>query len=396
MTRRFPLVASLALALVAGGGTITRPTAQTRHSFTADQVLSFPFPENLVAAHAGSQLAWTLNVRGVRNVYAADGPAFAVRQLTHYNADDGQELTNLAFADNGRYLVYVRGGNHAARRPDWIEPPNPAGSTVQPKMQVWSIVAAGGEPRLLGEGDDPVAAPRSGRVAFEKEGRILTAPLDGSAPAAPIASQGPSFAPTWSPDGSMLAFESDRDGHPSIAIFTSADQSVRYIGVASTSRDSWPTWSPDGRRIAFVREASEGAPLTTGAHPWSIWIGSVEDRSAREIWKSGDTLVDSLPTTLKGPQLFWGALNRIVFPWYHDGWPHLYSVRTSGGKARVLTPGRFMIEDAALRPTADRCSTTPTRAPIPTTASAGMCSGSRWTLDRRCRSRRAKASSGVP
>src|ERR1019366_2390645 len=147
---------------------------------------------------------------------------------------------------------------------------NPAGSTVQPKMQVWSSVAAGGERRLLGEGAGPAAAPRSGRVAFEKEGRILIAPLDGSTPAEPIAVQGPSFAPTWSPDGSMLAFESDRDGHPSIAIFTSSERAVRCVGVASPSRDSSPTWSPDGRQVAFVRETvSDAAALTTGARPWS-------------------------------------------------------------------------------------------------------------------------------
>src|ERR1700730_17604303 len=99
MTRRSAFVASLAIAVVAGGSTFTRPIAQTRHSLTLDQVLSFPFPENLVAAHLGSRIAWTLNVRGVRNIYLAEGPKFAVRQLTRYDADDGQELTNLAFSD---------------------------------------------------------------------------------------------------------------------------------------------------------------------------------------------------------------------------------------------------------------------------------------------------------
>ena len=58
-----------------------------------DQVLSFPFPENLVAAQSGSRIAWTLNVRGVRNVYVAEGPNFAPRQLTRYDGDDGQALT---------------------------------------------------------------------------------------------------------------------------------------------------------------------------------------------------------------------------------------------------------------------------------------------------------------
>ena len=351
MTRRLLFVASLAMGLVAGS-TMTRPIAQTRPSLTVDEILSFPFPENLVAAATPSRLAWTLNVRGVRNVYAADGPTFAPRQLTRYNSDDGQELTNLAFSGDGRELVYVRGGNHAANRPEWIEPPNPAGSTVQPKMQVWSIAAAaGGDPRLLGDGDAPAVAPRTGRVAFVKDGRIFIAPLDGSTPAGPIADEGTSSALTWSPDGSRLAFESDRNGRPSIAIFTPSDQSVRYLAVSSTSRDSSPAWSPDGRRVAFVRETSPDAgAIQTSARPWSIWVGTVSDRSARQIWKSGNTDTDSLPTSQTGARLLWGARNRLVFLSYHDGWPHLYSVSTTGGTARLLTPGRFMVEDVALAP----------------------------------------------
>jgi hypothetical protein len=40
-------------------------SAQTQ-SFTLDQILSYPFPDNLVAAQTGSTIAWTLNERGVR------------------------------------------------------------------------------------------------------------------------------------------------------------------------------------------------------------------------------------------------------------------------------------------------------------------------------------------
>jgi dipeptidyl aminopeptidase/acylaminoacyl peptidase len=39
-----------------------------------------------------------------------------------------------------------------------------------------------------------------------------------------------------------------------------------------------------------------------------------------------------------------------VFLSYHDGWPHFYSVALTGGKARLLTPGGFMVEDVALTP----------------------------------------------
>jgi dipeptidyl aminopeptidase/acylaminoacyl peptidase len=48
-------------------------------------------------------------------------------------------------------------------------------------------------------------------------------------------------------------------------------------------------------------------------------------------------------------QLFWAA-GRLVFPWEHDGWLHLYSVPVSGGDTIPLTPGAFEVEHAWLEP----------------------------------------------
>src|SRR5262245_55548299 len=91
--------------------------------FTVDQILGFPSPENLVAAPAGSTIAWTFNERGARNVYVASGPAFEARRVTSYTDDDGQELTQLSFAPDAKTVVYVRGGDHGSNRGE--NPPNP-------------------------------------------------------------------------------------------------------------------------------------------------------------------------------------------------------------------------------------------------------------------------------
>ena len=42
--------------------------------------------------------------------------------------------------------------------------------------------------------------------------------------------------------------------------------------------------------------------------------------------------------------------DRIVFPSEGDGWLHLYSVAAVGGKATLLTPGAFEVEDVAPAP----------------------------------------------
>jgi hypothetical protein len=155
------LAASIAASLV-----VSAQVPGPAGGFTLEQVLSYPFPDNLIASPKGSLLAWTFNERGVRNIFVAEGPDFQARRLTPYQHDDGQELTGLAFAPDGRTLVYVRGGDHGSNwNAEGNLQPNPGSSTVQPRMQVWSIATAGpAAPRLLGEGDTPAIAPAGDRA----------------------------------------------------------------------------------------------------------------------------------------------------------------------------------------------------------------------------------------
>src|SRR5580765_1824093 len=146
--------------------------------FTAEQILSLPTPDNLIASPVGSTIAWTFNERGVRNIYLAEAPGFAARRLTDNKADDGQELTNLSFSNDGKWIVYVRGGDHGGSRPG--DAPNPNAEPSAPKMQVWSVATAGGPAKLIGDGDAPVISPDSTRIAYTRERKIFVAPIDPS------------------------------------------------------------------------------------------------------------------------------------------------------------------------------------------------------------------------
>src|ERR1700674_3665611 len=63
-------------------------------NFSLDQVMSSPFPSELTISKRGDKIAWAFDAEGKRNIWIAEAPTFSPRQLTHYNNDDGQELTD--------------------------------------------------------------------------------------------------------------------------------------------------------------------------------------------------------------------------------------------------------------------------------------------------------------
>ena len=348
-TRLFLRAAALLLAAVA-------PAAAQRaakQSFSLEQVRAYPFPNQLAASAAGSRIAWAFNERGRRNVWVAEGPDFRPRQLTDYKTDDGQELTGVSISPDGKHVVYVRGGEHGSNWDDSV-PVNPASSPVPPKVQLWSVPFAGGEPKLLAEGDEPVISPRGDRVAFLKDRGIWVVPVDGSAEAKRLFSaRGEATAPEWSPDGGRLAFVSNRGDHSFVGVYTNNSTPILWL-APSTARDNSPRWSPDGKRIAFVRRpGAGGAPepvLEQRPQAWAIWTADAATGEGRLLWKSPATLRGSVPTTHGGTNLHWAAGGRIVFLSYMDGWPHLYSVSENGGEPLLLTPGDYMAEYVTLSP----------------------------------------------
>ena len=337
---------------VLGGLLLCAPLA-AQEGFTMAQVRSYPFPNQLTAATTGSRIAWAMNEQGHRNLYVAEGPDWTPRRLTHYDTDDGQELTSVQITADGSTVIYVRGGDHGANWEDGL-PVNPAASTEPVQVQIWSVPFAGGEPRSLGEGDYPVVAPRSNRLLFERGGQIWMVPADGSEPAERLfTARGSNGDPQWAPDESRVAFVSSREDHALLGLYTSADDPIQWV-APSTHRDSNPRWSPDGRSLVFVRRPGSGGDpqpiLEPRPQPWALFVADVASGSARELWRAPETLRGSPSGTEGGYNLHWAARGRIVFMTYMDGWPHLYSIPATGGDPLLLTPGDYMAEYITLAP----------------------------------------------
>lgn len=348
-------VRRLGLALITGGALMIAPASAqapaTVGPFTMEQVLAYPFVPEIEAAKNADSIAFVRVVKGVRNVWAATGPALKPRQVTNYTADDGQELTQLTFSPDAKHLVYVRGGDHDANWEAKLAP-DPASSPTQPKVAIWAARLSGEAPVEVAEGDGP-AISSLGQLAYLNDKQVWTAPLDGKGkPKRLFFDRGDDSRLSWSPDGSKLAFVSGRDGdHSFIGIYDLKARALTYLAPA-TDFDDYPTWSPDGSRIAFARRPGKGGAskpiLKQTPDPFSIWVADSSSGRAARVWQSPETLLGSFPETAGEVNLHWAAGDRLVFLADLDNWPHLYSISAKGGEPLLLTPGNFMVEHVAV------------------------------------------------
>ena len=81
------------------------------------------------------------------------------------------------------------------------------------------------------------------------------------------------YLPMYSPDGTKLAFTSNRDGNPEIYVMNVDGSGLRRL-TNHPAIDVTPTWSPTGTQIAFTSERS-GAP--------SIWVADADGLGLRRV-----------------------------------------------------------------------------------------------------------------
>lgn len=318
-------------------------------SFTIEQAMRAPFNSQLTASPVGTKFAWVANQEGRRNLWVFDGSA---RALTHYDADDGLEIHDLAWTPDGASIVFGRGGDFEfAGKPS----PNPALIPGGVEQDIWIVPLSGGEPRKIAEGHASAISPAGDVLVYLLKGEIWTINLkDANAkPEQLFHGRGHFGSLTWSPDGKWLAFTSHRDDHSFVGVYSFAAKTVSYLDPG-TELDDEPAWSPDSTQIAFVRIPPDTSGIDFKPHrlalPWSIRVADVATGKGHEIWRAREGQGSVFHEIVADHQLFWSADGHIVFPWEADGWVHLYSVPSSGGQAALLTPGAFEVEHVSFSP----------------------------------------------
>ncbi|HLB37919.1 MAG TPA: hypothetical protein VJL31_15205 [Gemmatimonadales bacterium] len=83
--------------------------------------------------------------------------------------------------------------------------------------------------------------------------------------------------PAPSPDGSRIAYVTDRDGNPELYVMNADGSNPRRL-TNTTAAEGSPAWTPDGTKIVYASNAVEG---TTGT--FHIWIMNADGSSPRQL-----------------------------------------------------------------------------------------------------------------
>jgi tricorn protease len=123
----------------------------------------------------------------------------------------------------------------------------------------------------------PAPSPDGSQIAFAYQGDIWTVPSRGGEARRLTAHPAYDFAPEWAPDGSALAFSSDRYGNFDVYLLDFDSSLVKQL-TFFTSSDRVSGWAPGGKSVLFSSRRNfyyHRLPLTyqvdkTGATPVSV------------------------------------------------------------------------------------------------------------------------------
>lgn len=106
---------------------------------------------------------------------------------------------------------------------------------------------------------DPVVSPDGSKIVFTSLDRLYVADLPNGTPRRVTTTEVGEFQPTWSPDGTAIAFvtwdDATGEGYLMRARVASGPQQPTRVTPQSAYYQQ-PAWSPDGRRIIAIRASA--------------------------------------------------------------------------------------------------------------------------------------------
>ncbi|MDH5485100.1 MAG: Tol-Pal system beta propeller repeat protein TolB, partial [Gammaproteobacteria bacterium] len=148
--------------------------------------------------------------------------------------------------------------------------------------------------------------------------KLQVADTDGYNPQTVLTSTQPIMSPTWSPDGTRLAYVSFESGQSAIFIQNLLSRQREKIAFFEGINGA-PIWSPDGRRLAMT--------LSKSGNP-DIYIMDLQSKKLQQLTKHWG--IDTEPCWMPDGK-------EIIFTSSRSGKPQLYRKPIGNGRAKRIT-----------------------------------------------------------
>lgn len=157
--------------------------------------------------------------------------------------------------------------------------------------------------------------------------------------------------PVWSPDGSKIAFVSDRSGSGPQIYILPIDGGEPWQLTHMEDGATGPIWSPNGERLLFTSSLTS-AELQAPADE-SERTNSPGMPSDTAMWGSMTAIRNWLATNARDEQP--AVITRLDFSGERtltpiERWDHIYSIDLESGEPRRLTKGEYDFQDPAFSP----------------------------------------------